>query len=316
VWLIGVQREANEIKRNLANIPASIRRPRAADVATLRRGEFFACWGEHTVKTYVQPAWLEADHAREIARGERAPGGAPAAPAMAMGTDSAGAAVARFVGRGLAAQRAVDAILKEEDPSMCKEHARLEEENRRLQRELEEGREAAAGARQLGAAIARLLPSIGGAPATVDVETVVEKVLARIPSSGGGPIQVTPPAKLRRDFQEQETRRILDLAGELSPLQKRILKLLETTDGGFVGQPALAQRLGRATAGGGFVDFGKANKALHDVGLVEVKERQGVRKRLREKIAEDLAFYQPIDADVEAVYQNVLHAIATEGEGK
>ena len=70
VWLIGVQREANEIKRNLANIPASVKRPSAAAVAQLRRGEFYACWGEHCVKTYVQPAWMKAEGARQVALGK------------------------------------------------------------------------------------------------------------------------------------------------------------------------------------------------------------------------------------------------------
>jgi hypothetical protein len=59
VWLIGVQREANEIKRNLANIPAasSGRRRRRRDA---RARQFYACWGPHAVKTYVQPAWSTA----------------------------------------------------------------------------------------------------------------------------------------------------------------------------------------------------------------------------------------------------------------
>jgi hypothetical protein len=69
VWIIGVQREANEIKRNLANIPASIKRPTAAAVATLERGQFYACWGAHSVKTYVQPAWLNDGEARAVAMG-------------------------------------------------------------------------------------------------------------------------------------------------------------------------------------------------------------------------------------------------------
>jgi len=70
VMLIGVQREANEIKRTLSNIPASIAKPTAAAVAQLGLGQFVACWGKHTIPTYVQPAWLPESHARRIARGE------------------------------------------------------------------------------------------------------------------------------------------------------------------------------------------------------------------------------------------------------
>jgi len=71
VWLLGVQREMNEIKRALAHIPAGIKKPRAEDVAQLGRGEFFACYGRTAVKVYVQPEWMGEEEAAAIARGER-----------------------------------------------------------------------------------------------------------------------------------------------------------------------------------------------------------------------------------------------------
>lgn len=72
VYLMGVQREVNEVKRALAHIPAGIKKPRAEDLATLKRGEFFACWGSHAVRTYVQPAWMDDASAQQIARGDTA----------------------------------------------------------------------------------------------------------------------------------------------------------------------------------------------------------------------------------------------------
>jgi hypothetical protein len=71
VWLIGVQREANEIKRNLANIPAGIQRPNAADIARLDKGQFYACWKDRTAKVYVAPAWMPESDAWNIATGRR-----------------------------------------------------------------------------------------------------------------------------------------------------------------------------------------------------------------------------------------------------
>jgi hypothetical protein len=70
VVLFGVQREANEIKRSLANMPASVAKPKPADIATLGLGEFVACWATHAVRTYVQPAWMSDKVARQVARGE------------------------------------------------------------------------------------------------------------------------------------------------------------------------------------------------------------------------------------------------------
>ena len=69
VWLLGVQREVNEVKRALAHIPAGIKKPRADEVASLQRGEFWACWDRHVIKVYVQPAWMSEDEARLVASG-------------------------------------------------------------------------------------------------------------------------------------------------------------------------------------------------------------------------------------------------------
>jgi hypothetical protein len=67
VYLLGVQREANEIKRALAHVPAGIKKPRPEQLATLKRGQFYACWAERAVKVYVMPAWLDEARARQYA---------------------------------------------------------------------------------------------------------------------------------------------------------------------------------------------------------------------------------------------------------
>jgi hypothetical protein len=82
VWLIGVQREANEIKRNLLNIPAGIQRPKPNEVAMLERGQFFACFGRHIIKVYVQPKWMTDIDARAIAEGAQPPSAIKLEPAL------------------------------------------------------------------------------------------------------------------------------------------------------------------------------------------------------------------------------------------
>jgi hypothetical protein len=70
VWILGVQRETNEIKRTLDNIPAGTTKPSQAAIATLEVGQFFACWGRHCVATYAQPMWLTAAQAKDVALGK------------------------------------------------------------------------------------------------------------------------------------------------------------------------------------------------------------------------------------------------------
>lgn len=74
IWLLGVQRESNEIKRTLAQIPASVKKPKPDEIATLELGQFYVCYGKHTTKTYVRPVWMLENDARAIAVGAMAVG--------------------------------------------------------------------------------------------------------------------------------------------------------------------------------------------------------------------------------------------------
>jgi hypothetical protein len=70
VWIIGVQREANELKRTLAVVKSSgVKVPKPAEVATLQIGQFFVCFGSTAIKTYVRPPWLSEQGARGHAIG-------------------------------------------------------------------------------------------------------------------------------------------------------------------------------------------------------------------------------------------------------
>lgn len=70
VWILGVQREQNEVKRAISHIPAGTKRPKLEDVMHLERGEFFVCHGREVQKVYVQPAWMPEDIAKKISTGE------------------------------------------------------------------------------------------------------------------------------------------------------------------------------------------------------------------------------------------------------
>ncbi|NOT09108.1 MAG: hypothetical protein HOP28_12990 [Gemmatimonadales bacterium] len=80
VWILGVQRESNEVKRTLDQIPAGTKKPKLDDVQTLALGHFFACHGTHITEVYVQPTWVNDLDAIAIARGVLAIEEHPPAP--------------------------------------------------------------------------------------------------------------------------------------------------------------------------------------------------------------------------------------------
>lgn len=318
VWCIGVQREANEIGRTLANIPAGIGHPSAADVARLRRGQFYACWGSHVVKTYVQPVWMAPALAQDVARAH-ADADLPRSRERDQG-------VWKPLPLGDVAERHLTPIPTSDgtptytvmEEPMCKRCGPLELELKQARQRVDQLEERSGMAQDFYLAVANfvgkhLAPMVSGATATattVDEEALVRRILARLPATGG-PIQITPPEKLRRDFQREESERLVARVEKLSALSQRVLKLVETLDEAeWISAATVATRLGRSAGGGSWKDLKEAIDDLNRHGMIEVVERQGIRRKLREKIRQDLALYRTTDADIEAVYQNVLFVIA------
>jgi hypothetical protein len=64
VYLLGVQREKNEVARTITHIPDGNKRPSAAQVMQLDRGWFYTSFGRELYCSYVQPSWLDADPER------------------------------------------------------------------------------------------------------------------------------------------------------------------------------------------------------------------------------------------------------------
>ncbi len=69
VWILGVQRELNEVKRTLDQVHGAPK-PTPREIARLSLGQFYVCHGDVMVKTYAQPTWLTEEVAVRVARGE------------------------------------------------------------------------------------------------------------------------------------------------------------------------------------------------------------------------------------------------------
>lgn len=68
VWILGVQREINEVEHTLAQMALPKKaKPKPEDVMQLRRGQFFVSFGDVMKHVYVLPAWMPEDVARQIA---------------------------------------------------------------------------------------------------------------------------------------------------------------------------------------------------------------------------------------------------------
>jgi hypothetical protein len=144
VWILGVQRELNELKRTIQMIPAGIKRPKPEDVAQLELGQFYACWGTHAIKTYVRPTWMPENLARQVAVGELDVRNAAAIATAGNVRKAADAVFGRpmthvgAIARSLTSRpKEEDAVTKTEAETLTRENEQLKAENVDLRRRLE-----------------------------------------------------------------------------------------------------------------------------------------------------------------------------------
>lgn len=68
VWILGVQREVNEVEHTLSQmaVPKKLK-PQPEEVMQLGRGQFYVSFEDVLKRVYVQPSWMPADMAQKIA---------------------------------------------------------------------------------------------------------------------------------------------------------------------------------------------------------------------------------------------------------
>ncbi|MDD3491935.1 MAG: hypothetical protein PHZ19_00365 [Candidatus Thermoplasmatota archaeon] len=70
-WILGRQKEVNEVEHTLSQIPMPKHlKPKPEEIMRLPIGHFFACFGDVVRKVYVQPLWLGDGVARLVAMGK------------------------------------------------------------------------------------------------------------------------------------------------------------------------------------------------------------------------------------------------------
>jgi hypothetical protein len=137
VWILGVQREGERDQAHAVEHPATVAKPKPADVALLELGQFYACWGKHAITS--RPASVDAhDLAQKVATGKL---DVRNAAAIASGASVLKAARASFPdhidreGRGHYIQE--DSVTKDEAARLERENAQLKADNADLRRRLE-----------------------------------------------------------------------------------------------------------------------------------------------------------------------------------
>ena len=313
-WLLGRQREINEVRRVLAQI-AVTPKPTPQQVMTLGVGHFYVASGDWCKLVYVQPRWMDEAVARAVAMGSRLPPPAPA-PAIVLTEEEDDMDIEKM--RALEQERDGLRKLASGQELLIKE----------VQGQLAKAKETLQGLRgELATlepmrALATALRAVLGSPAASAahagdppkewLERAAQSVMARIPA--GRPIvQVAPQKALAHKFQEQTSERLLAAIRALTPLQRTTLEWLIGVNK-TVRYREICLGLGRRTDGQDYIIFTKGIKQMIALGLIREPEGHGLAAGVREKVSQDMAPYGASDDDVEATYQAVMTALLGAGQ--
>lgn len=181
--------------------------------------------------------------------------------------------------------------------------------------------EKSAAAADLGRALARLLPAGAGSVEAVDLARLTDAVVERVKLLEGLEGGILTQKGIRSLSSRWKSFRSFSGAGDGDgaatargdPREHLGTAVKTLAEAGFLEIRSLTRCAGSTR-------WASASCVTHDPPPVArpsrsaIDPKRGVRAATRAKIAGDLSTYRATESEIEAVYQAVLHAIATEGE--
>jgi hypothetical protein len=186
VWILGVQREINEVEHTLSQMAVPKKqKPQPDQVMQLRRGQFFVCFEDVLKRVYVLPCWMPREVGYTIAHEANAPRAdkllrdfvAQYEPKRRLSAvtvdDDRDNAAARDKHEGSRAERSVPAQLSEEDENVDykAEYENLLEEVKNLKQRLAQYEERAKPGRIMTSFAPPEAPSSNGDEVAMLLET-------------------------------------------------------------------------------------------------------------------------------------------------
>lgn len=325
-WFLGRQREVNEVKRVLAQLPVpSSARPKAEEVMTLPIGHFFVSAGDFCKKVYVQPSWLDDNGAFSVATGLTSPSAVQTeepAPTLKVPVVDDITRAASFVAADRLSSE-VMALTKDRDEwqRLAEGHQKLLEKALGALQEFDVVKEELADVKerlrsldaQAGPVLAlreALLNVLEIQPAPELTESVLNGIPELVANRLGqtlNVVMVAPQEALRYKYQQEALDRLLAKVKTFDEQQCRAIEWLIMT-GGYSSRQFLAAELG-IPAGGSSSRFSEKLKILVDDGWL-LSNSNGIKTRVRERVAAALAPYTEDETQVEETFNHLVSTMA------
>lgn len=321
VWLLGRQRELNEVKRALDQLPVSSK-PKPHEVMQLAKGEFYVAAGNFMKKVYVWPKWLGRLDAQAVAMGKQPVTVAVVGAKTSPGETTMGVHNLQVFHEGVepvvsvrekeleqALKQAGD-LLTESEKVRGKQFERLQElkvELEGAQQEAARESKLASTAVLLGEVLATLLKDTGlqvTGTASVDYPKLLNMLRVDLEKPA---VYLEPVDYLRTKFASEAIERLVKRAADLSETQKRMISWLIAL-GKKARTADILKGLGLPDSGSGYTKAADELKALPKTGLVKL-EGVWFASNLRQLLIDELGAYEPAPEAVSAALQRLVQQL-------
>lgn len=306
-WILGLQTERNEVEHTLDQLPLSkSRKPKTEEIMTLKLGHFYLATPEQTAKIYIIPSWLDEKIGKKIAMGKM---------------DVSEIEQPTFIApHTVLPTKTVQIPEKVEQPSenWRKEIIELRTDffdkitqiQANLSAELLEIKsmpKEESNIDEIVSLVLQKMPLNNLAP--VNEESIINKVLARVPKAtgSGATYEVAPLEKIRKDFMEEAKNKILSDVKNLDEEQKKILKFVETQGKGCNQTMILSKCLFvSATSGGTRARISQKCKDMSNAEIMRMDKNAVCYSYLKDRIKILLGTHQASDQEIEQIYSHIM----------
>lgn len=267
-WILGVQREINEVKRTLVQIPQS--KPTVKDIMTLPKGHFYACMPDEVRKVYVQPTWVSDKNAKKISLGQ---------------------AMVKDLKRPAYTPPSTPSPPQNNNPDVVDlrpELAKVQGDIVQINNELE--------------VLKARRPEVDIDKVVSEVLSRMPK-----PSGDGTVYTVAPLEAINSQFLEEAKEKIIADVQDLDQTERKVLKFIEVQGKGISGSYVLKHCLHLTQGGTTSKKVSDIFRRLNSSSLVRYESRNGkCFPFLKERIKSMIGTFKATDQDIDQLYAHIM----------
>jgi regulator of replication initiation timing len=317
-WILGYQREKNEIERTLDQIPLSNKsKPKSEEIATLKLGEFFVATSEGVKKCYAQPIWLDDEKAKDVALGNLkvedleqpvhlAPYAIENGPGGNGGYEPRGMTIEVYPDKKLNELREDFIIFKND---MFTKFQQLNETISTIYQEIYKIKNEKQNISE-DEIVMRVLQKIpinkSNSNPVIDEEALIRKVISRVPRSGNVVYEVSPLEKIKKDFLQEAKDKILDDISKLGDDAKRMLKYLESKGKGAKTNELVTMCYLTKDGGSQRTKVANAGKELENAEVLKKDTAGFYRAVLKDRITLLMGNHEASPQEIQSVYDHII----------